>query len=186
MIPSYEYNEFLWKLHCAYDISLVKKEEIYKHQQFIFTCSRKLSRFYPNQNCNHSFSLQLLISDSQNTTISFINTPNLIKIAINYLLYPHVQCHFHSYFLLIKIHLFFLLKRLPFHKKLKKCIECCLCYCFIKFTLTSIKLLITIGRIDSGNFNMLKSVMQTNAVRASSLLFLSMNKYVVKDTKVTF
>ncbi len=50
---------------------------------------------------------------------------------------------------------------------------------------TSIRLLITIGKIESGNLNILKSVTQTNAVRASNLLFLSIYKYVANDTNVT-
>ena len=52
--------------------------------------------------------------------------------------------------------------------------------------LTSTKLLITIGKIERGNLNMLNRLMQTNAVRASSLLFSSMNKKVVKEIRVTY
>ena len=55
----------------------------------------------------------------------------------------------------------------------------------LQYFLTSTKLLITIGKIERGNLRILKRLMQTNAVRASSWLFLSMNKYVVKDIKVT-
>ena len=47
-------------------------------------------------------------------------------------------------------------------------------------------MLITIGKIERGNLNMLNRLMQTNAVRASSLLFSSMNKKVVKEIRVTY
>jgi hypothetical protein len=50
---------------------------------------------------------------------------------------------------------------------------------------TSIILVITMGKNESGNLNILNSVMQTNAVCASNLLLLSISKKVVNETNVT-
>ncbi len=41
------------------------------------------------------------------------------------------------------------------------------------------------GKNESGNLNILNSVMQTNAVCASNLLLLSISKKVVNETNVT-